>query len=45
MIVAGIIEPVEERVEKVDEEYKARIMELEAKGPMMPLEQHDVRIE
>ena len=29
----------------MDEEYKPRIMEIEAKGPATPLKQHEVRIE
>ena len=35
---------LEEKVEMMDADYKSRIAELESKEPVMPLEQHEVKI-
>ena len=44
-LIVGQARKLEERVEKMEEEYKAHIMELEAKGPVMPSKQREARIE
>lgn len=44
-VIVGWAKNLEEKVEKMDAEYKARIMELESREPVAPPEQRKARIE
>lgn len=42
--ITGRAKELEEKVVKIEEEYKARIVELEAKDPVTPPKQREARI-
>lgn len=44
-VIVGRAKEIEDKVEKMDAEYKAHIVELESREPVTPPEQREARIE